>query len=78
MKLAIGWILARAAGEERVWVAEGFGLGAADASIVVSHLEGVGNRSSLLQKNRGYKPLPQEIHPLKDRGYKPLPQEIHP
>ena len=38
----------------------------------------IGNRSSLLQKNRGYKPLPQEIHPSKNRGYKPLLQEIHP
>ena len=35
-----------------------------------------GNRSSLLQKNRGYKPLPQEIHPSKNRGYKPLLQKI--
>ena len=52
-----------------------FGLGTAEALIVVSHLEGVGNRSSLLQKNRGYKPLPQEIHPLKNRGYKPLLQK---
>ena len=60
-----------AAREERVWVTRCFGLGAADASIVVSHLEGVGNRSSLLQKNRGYKPLLQ-----KNRGYKPLLQKI--
>ena len=39
-------------------------------------LKGVGNRSFLIQKNRGYKPLPQEIHPLKNRGYKPLLQKI--
>ena len=77
MRLAIGgsW---GAAGEERVWVARCFGLGAAEALIVqrsvVSNQErmalvrtmpsgvaSVGNRSSLLQKNRGYKPLPQKI-----------------
>ena len=27
-------------------------------------------------KNRGYKPLLQEIHPSKNRGYKPLLQKI--
>ena len=40
MRLAIGWILGQAAGEERVWVAKRFGLGAADASIVVSNQAG--------------------------------------
>ena len=75
----------RAAREEWVWVAEGFGLGAADASIVVSHLEGVGIyrifRILRNRMNRGTtnKPLPQEIHSIqKNRGYKPLPQEIQP
>ena len=28
------------------------------------------------RRNRGYKPLPQEIHPSKNRGYKPLLQKI--
>ena len=47
-----------AAVEEWVWVAEGFGLGAADASIVVSNQQSVGNRSSSPTEESGLQTPP--------------------